>query len=247
MKATVFTALSGLLLSLPAVRGIALDLNSQDSSKAALSTLAHDMMTFYSGNQSGGTPGLLPGPCASSQCYYWWEAGAMFGALINYWQYTGDDSYNPTVSQALQFQVGPDQNYNPPNQSKNMGVDDQVFWAFSALDAAESKFPNPANNQPSWLALAQAVFNFQSKLWDDATCGGGMRWQVFSFNAGYHLKNTISNGGNFQLAARLARYTGNATYADWAEKVRQLREFVVERQLTVSRCGIGWLVHRSWM
>ena len=28
----------------------------------------------------------------------------------------------------------------------------------------------------------------------------------------------MSNGGFFQLAARLARYTGNQTYADWANK-----------------------------
>ena len=142
----------------------------------------------------------------------------MFGALINYWQYTGDATYNPTVFQALQFQVGPNQNYNPPNQSKNMGVDDQDFWAFSAMDAAEANFDNPTGNEPSWLALAQAVFNFQTQLWDNGTCGGGFRWQVYSFNAGYNLKNTISNGGFFQLAARLARYTGNQTYADWASK-----------------------------
>lgn len=143
----------------------------------------------------------------------------MFGSLINYWQYTGDTSYNDVVTQALQFQVGPDDNFNPTNQSSDMGIDDQVFWAFSALDAAEANFPNPSADQPSWLSLAQAVFNFQTAYWDAATCGGGMRWQVYSFNAGYNLKNTISNGGNFQLAARLARYTGNQSYADWAEKM----------------------------
>jgi mannan endo-1,6-alpha-mannosidase len=100
-----------------------------------------------------------------------------------------------------------------------MGIDDQVFWAFSAMDAAEANFPAPPSDQPSWLALAQAVFNFQTAYWDTATCNGGFRWQVYSFNAGYNLKNTIANGGNFQLAARLARYTGNQTYADWAENV----------------------------
>lgn len=49
-------------------------------------------------------------------------------------------------------------------------------------------------------------------------CGGGLRWQIYSFNAGYNYKNTISTGGLFQLAGRLARYTGNQTYADWADK-----------------------------
>ncbi|KIV92792.1 hypothetical protein PV10_04058 [Exophiala mesophila] len=196
-----------------------LDIASVDSVRSTASTLAYDMMTYYSGNQSGQVPGLLPGPCQSDACYYWWEAGAMFGSLINYWEYTQDDSYNHVVTQALQFQIGPDQNFNPPNQSRNMGVDDQDFWAFAAMDAAEANLPDVGGDAPSWLALAQAVYNFQSALWDAATCGGGMRWQVFSFNAGYNLKNTISNGGNFQLAARLARYTGNQTYADWAEKM----------------------------
>ena len=186
---------------------------------AATSNLAYNMLTFYNGNETGETPGILPGPCASNACYYWWEAGAMWGALINYWQYTGDTSYNPTVMQALQYQVGPDQNYNPPNQSSDMGIDDQAFWAFSALDAAEANFEAPPEGDPSWLSLAQAVFNFQTDYWDNQTCGGGFRWQVFSFNSGYNLKNTISNGGNFQLAARLAMYTGNQSYADWANMV----------------------------
>ena len=143
----------------------------------------------------------------------------MWGALINYWQYTGDTSYNPTVAQSMLWQIGPDQNFNPPNQSSDMGIDDQAFWAFSAMDAAEANFPAPGADQPSWLSLAQAVYNFQTGYWDNATCGGGFRWQVYSFNGGYNLKNTISNGGNFQLAARLAAYTGNQSYADWATMV----------------------------
>jgi mannan endo-1,6-alpha-mannosidase len=47
-----------------------------DSIKAASRILAHDMMSYYNGNQTGGIPGNLPLP------YYWWEAGALFGAMI---------------------------------------------------------------------------------------------------------------------------------------------------------------------
>jgi hypothetical protein len=33
-----------------------------DSIKNVASTLAYDMMTYYKGNESGGIPGVLPGP-----------------------------------------------------------------------------------------------------------------------------------------------------------------------------------------
>ena len=212
------------LAFVPCALAITLNVNDQSSIMSAASTVAYDMMTTYTGNQTGQVPGLLPGSLSCDPntlgTYCWWEAGAMFGSLINYWQYTNDTTYNGVVSQALQFQRGPDNNYNPPNQSRSMGVDDQAFWAFSAMDAVESNFPeSDEDNAPSWLALAQGVFNFQRSLWDTATCGGGFRWQVFSFNAGYNLKNAISNGGNFQLSARLAYVTGNSTYADWANTV----------------------------
>ena len=52
--------------------------------KDAAATIAAGMMSYYVGNQYGQTPGILPGP------YYWWEAGAMWGAMVNYWHYTDD-------------------------------------------------------------------------------------------------------------------------------------------------------------
>jgi mannan endo-1,6-alpha-mannosidase len=170
------------------------------------------MMSYYTGNRTGDVPGNLPAP------YYWWEAGAMFGAMVDYWYYTGDSTYNEETTQALLFQVGPNDDYMPPNQTKTLGNDDQAFWALAALSAAEVNFPNPPADQPQWLALAQAVFNTQVPRWDPTTCGGGLRWQIFTFNNGYNYKNSISNGCFFNLAARLAKYTGNQTYADWAEK-----------------------------
>jgi mannan endo-1,6-alpha-mannosidase len=170
-------------------------------------------MQSYTGNQAGGIPGILPQP------YYWWEAGAMFGAMVDYWYYTGDSQYNDIVTQALQFQVGQNADYMPQNQTKDEGNDDQSFWAMAALAAAEHKYPDPPTNQPSWISLAQAVFNTQAPRWDDTTCGGGLRWQIYPFNTGYNYKNTISNSCFFATAARLGRYTGNQTYFDWANKV----------------------------
>jgi mannan endo-1,6-alpha-mannosidase len=150
--------------------------------------------------------------------------------MMQYWWLTGDTRYNALVSQAMlyisfdchlinRFQVGDGKDYMPANQTSSEGNDDQAFWGLAAMAAAEMKFPNPPSNQPQWLALAQAVFNEQASRWDTTTCNGGLRWQIYSFNAGYTYKNSISNGCLFHLAARLARYTGNTTYSDWAEKI----------------------------
>lgn len=188
------------------------DVHGTESIKAAAGQAAYDMMKYYDGNQTGRIPGNLPDP------YYWWECGAMFGSLLDYYYYTGDDQYNDLVTEGLLFQVGPSNDYMTPNQTKTTGNDDQGFWGMAAMSAAEQKFPNPPEDKPQWLALAQAVFNTQALRWDTQFCGGGLRWQVFTFNTGYDYKNTISNGVFFNLAARLAKYTGNQTYADWAEK-----------------------------
>lgn len=186
---------------------------STDSIKSAAGTVAYGMMSYYKGNESGQIPGLLPAP------YYWWEAGAMFGSLIDYWHYTGDDSYNNVVMQALQFQVGAHNDFMPANQTFDMGNDDQAFWAMSAMTAAETNFQNPPENEPSWLSLAQAVFNEQIGRWDTSTCGGGLRWQVYQANTGYDLKNSISNGCLLNIASRLARFTNDSMYAEWPEKI----------------------------
>lgn len=175
--------------------------------------MAYDLVTFYTGNDTGGTPGILPFPP-----YYWWEAGAFFGTLINYWAYTGDITYNNLTKQAMVYQAGSNGAFTPANQTSSEGNDDQCFWAVSALMAAENNFTNPSSSGPGWLAMAQAVFNEQATRWDASTCGGGLRWQIDSWTTGYSYKNGIANGCFFNVAARLARYTGNATYAEWANK-----------------------------
>lgn len=88
----------------------------------------------------------------------------------------------------------------------------------AVMSAAEYNFDDPPPNQPQWLALAQATFNTQAARWETAECGGGLRWQIFTWNNGFTYKNSISQACFFNLAARLALYTGNATYAEWAER-----------------------------
>ena len=143
----------------------------------------------------------------------------MFGTMIDYWFVTGDTTYNEVTTEALLHQVGPNNDFMPPNQTRTEGNDDQGFWAMAAMSAAENNFPNPPAGQPQWLALAQAVFNEYATRWDTETCNGGLRWQIFTFNNGFTYKNSISNGCFFNIAARLARFTGNQTYASWATKI----------------------------
>ncbi|KAE8155159.1 glycoside hydrolase [Aspergillus avenaceus] len=208
------------LTLLASVVAIEIQVDDPESVKRACHDVAKNMLTYYTGMNPGDNPGNLPDP------YYWWEAGAMFNALVDYWYYTGDDTWNDITMQALLWQAGDDGTFMPTNQTRTEGNDDQAFWAFGAMTAAERNFPNPPEGHPGWLAMAQAVFNTQARRWNTETCGGGLRWQIFSFNNGYHYKNTISNGCFFNLAARLARYTGNQTYADWAVRVWDWTETV---------------------
>lgn len=139
-------------------------------------------------------------------------------AMIDYWYYTGDTTYNKQTTEALLFQAGDHADYMPTNQTLTEGNDDQGFWAMSVMSAAEYKFPDPPTGEPGWLALAQAVFNTQAPRWDTEHCNGGLRWQIFAWNSGYNYKNSITQATFFTLAARLALYTDNSTYADWAVK-----------------------------
>ncbi|KAK9449735.1 glycosyl hydrolase family 76-domain-containing protein [Limtongia smithiae] len=207
------TLLLVLVLAARVSAGVTLDINDEDSIKTAAQIVADGLMNYYHGDEYGGTPGLFTGG------YYWWESGAAWGSLIDYWFYTGDDTYSDIIEAGLLFQVGSDDNYEPANQTSSLGNDDQGFWGITVMAAAERNFTNPASDEPQWLALAQAVFNSIALTWSTDSCGGGIRWQKFLFNDGYDYKNSIANGVLFHLGARLARYTGNSTYAEWAEKV----------------------------
>ena len=113
-----------------------------DSIKEAASIAAAGMVNWYAGGVEGQIvsqiPGLLPQP------YYWWEAGAMFGQMIEYRSYTGDESYDDIITEAMMWQASPTNDFMPTNQTATEGNDDQVFWAFAAMSAAETNFPDPA-------------------------------------------------------------------------------------------------------
>ncbi|KAI9708811.1 MAG: hydrolase 76 protein [Bogoriella megaspora] len=206
-------ALASSLLISQSARAIQLDANDAASVQSAAKTVAGNIMDLYrTKHDPDDGDGVFPSP------YYWWESGAVWDAMINYYYLTGDSQYNGQVTQNLLAQVGSNENYMPPNQTKSEGNDDQAFWALAAMSAAEYGLPNSTSHN-AWVELAQTVFNTQADRWDADTCFGGLRWQVFTFNNGYNYKNSLSNGMFFQLAARLGQYTGNNRYAGWAESV----------------------------
>lgn len=182
-------------------------------------TLAHDALAgYYKGNVSGDPlqVGDLQDP------YYWWVAGALWGTLLDYYHYTKDPTYNDVVIEALLSppNIGPNFDYVPPEHAGEEGNDDLFFWGTAAMAAAERNFPQPDESIPSWLEITENVFNSLLSRWDESKCGGGLLWQIYADNPnGLTYKNSISNGGFFQLATRLARATGNETYSDWATKV----------------------------
>lgn len=195
------------------VAAIDLNIYSFASLQNATALISSGLMDYYVGNTLGGTIGEFSYP------YYWWHAGAAWGSLLDYSYYFDNDTYVPTIKQSLLYQVGANWDYIPANQSTTEGNDDQAMWGITVMAAAEKNFSNPNSDEPGWLYLAQAVFNTMASRWDNQTCGGGLRWQIFRWNNGYDYKNTISNGALFHIGARLGRYTGNDSYIEWAEKI----------------------------
>jgi len=168
----------------------------------------------------------------------------MFGTLVDYWQYTGDSTYNDETIQAIVHQAADTEDFMPKNQTRTEGNDDQGFWAMTAMSAAENKFPNPPSDKVQYLALAQAVFNQYTQRWDVDDCDGGLRWQIFQFNNGYSYKNSISNGCFFNVAARLARYRAAADFSRLiarliARRIRPLHGRVPRAGCRTTDCGSG--------
>ncbi|KAF2670162.1 glycoside hydrolase [Microthyrium microscopicum] len=184
----------------------AIDLNSQDP--GSIRGVSHKVVSNLVSMMPGG---LLP----QAPQYYWWESGGSLGGLLEYWHATGDGSQNAMITQGLLSQKTAANNFRTGDCTGN---DDQGWWALTAMSAAEYGLPQVPGN-PSWLSLAQNVFQEFTTRWDPTTCNGGMGWQIASGASGFHYKNSISNGLFFQLAARLARFTGNPDYTNWANKI----------------------------
>ena len=140
--------------------------------------------------------------------------------MIEYSQFTSDDSYVQVLQQALTANYGPDNDFILSYRRSQTGNDDQAFWALAVMSALEYQFPDPAQAPADYLKVVTNAFENIVGRWDTTTCGGGLKWQIYPENAyGYNYKNSISNGCAFALGARLARYTGEQKYADWSVKI----------------------------
>ncbi|EXJ94833.1 hypothetical protein A1O1_03231 [Capronia coronata CBS 617.96] len=204
------------LLVLLRTTSVAIVLNVDDpkSILAASALTAHGVQQLYTGNSHGGVLGKFPYPP-----YYWWESGGAWGGMVEYWHYTGDESFRNVTQQALLSQLGPKYDFVMAAEAFDEGNDDQAFWVFAAMSAAEYSFPEPPSPIPSWLTIVQNAWQDYVPRWNSSGCNGGLKWQFHPENAGYYYKQSISNGAFFQLSARLARFTGNHTYVLWAETI----------------------------
>lgn len=214
-----FSLLATLAAMVTTVASVELDIDSMDSICAAAKVVADGEWNYYEGNKKGGTVGMFTTP------YYWWHAGEAFGGLLDYYIFCDKDNQtlHDLIFDGMYHQAGDDYNYIPANQSMTEGNDDQGVWGLALLEAVERNFTDPEH---SWLSMSQAVYNTMYLRWDSAHCGGGLRWQIFTWNSGYDYKNTISNGCLFQIAARLGRYLKNDTYIEVAERVWNWIELV---------------------
>lgn len=129
---------------------------------------------------------------------------------------TGDSQYNALLSNTLVSQVTGTNDFMTPDATGN---DDQAWWGLAAMSAAEYGLPAASGALP-WIEYARNVFNTQKARWNTERCNGGLKWKINPNdpNGGYNYRSTISNGLFFQLAARLARFTGDQEARTWAEK-----------------------------
>lgn len=200
---------------LPSTTALTLDTTNPATIAQAATSIANGLITTYYNADSTAGDFNQPEP------WFWWLSGSGWTALLDYTVYTADTTHKAAILTALSDNLGPNLDFAPAEQASWEANDDQAYWLYGALTALEYGFDDPAQGAGTWLTAANNVFNKFVTRWaaDSGTCGGGLKWQFDPSANGYFYKNSVTNGGFFQTAARLARYTGNTTYADWANNV----------------------------
>ena len=199
----------------------ALELNVKD--EASIKKAAGEIIKgLYAYHNPSSTAGHFNQP----EPWFWWLSGSGWTGVLDYTVYTQDTNYKKDLLSAIAQNVGPDYDFLPPEQANWEANDDQMYWVYAALTALEYDFdPLPCEDgndcANSWLDISINAWEGWVDRWNGAsdTCGGGLKWQWNQEAAGFTYKNAVTNGGFFQASARLARYTGNETYAEWATKI----------------------------
>lgn len=143
-------------------------------------------MAYYKPDLPGNIPGLLAGYVerAPTLSTFFWPA------ILDYWHYTGDSTYNDHLFKSILFQRGPHNDFWPANVSQDFWNAQVGAWAHTAMGAAEFRLPDPPKDQPQWLQLAENVFNSFVSQWDASdVCGGGLRMSNDPDTAGYAWKD----------------------------------------------------------
>lgn len=195
---------------------LAIDLVTTDTASVSstVSTIAAGLFKgYYNANSTAGDFNQ-PKP------WYWWLSGSGWNGLMDYTILNKDTQYQTALLTALSENLGSNFDFAPAEQQNWEANDDQMYWVYNALTAMEYNF-TAIEGAPSWVTIADNAFNAFARRWtaDSPTCGGGLKWQYTKTANGYFYKNAVTNGGFLQTSARLARYTGNATYAEWAAKI----------------------------
>lgn len=163
--------------------------------------------------------------------YYWWEGGLAFNNMIENAYLCQNNTFDSLIQDALLKKSGKNFNYMPEDQIMVEANDDLGIWGMTLLTAAERNLSVPSNgtlgydNIPNnWIYMADNVYQQMLTRWNNKTlsqseCGGGLRWQIYPWNNGYSYKNTISNAGMFQMAARLGKFFNNPVYLKQADEV----------------------------
>lgn len=159
-----------LLTLIVSIQALDLDVTNRQSILDAASTVAHGVQAIYNGNRTGGVLGKFP-----YLPYYWWESGGAWGGMMHYWAFTKDGSYNSVMMDALVSQLGPKYDFDMPVEAFNEGNDDQAFWVFAAMSAAEYNFTSPPAPAPPWVTVVENAWNDWYLRWNTTNCAGGLK------------------------------------------------------------------------
>lgn len=213
-----FLAVFCSLCLIPFSSSFLLDPSSKDSICRGTALIQKGILDYYFQNNA-----------TFQEPYYWWEGGLAFNNMIENACLCENSTLIPLITDALLMKSGDNFNFMPEDQIMVEANDDLAIWGFTLLTAAERNISLPENGTlgynsiPSWIEMAENVYLSMYERWQNKSlssdCGGGLRWQIFPWNKGYDYKNTVSNGGMFQMAARLGRFLNNSTYLKQADEI----------------------------